>query len=432
MQKISSTYFIPREGDGFHELFKRVRIMPLYSFPHIKDFNVHISEHQNRYFAHIDFDAFFAQVEQRDNLRLRGKPVSVGSMGEGNKGIVMTASYEARAMGVETGMTVVEAKKFCPELISLPCYGPKYEAIMQNLLDSLKSFVPEECIEKYSIDECFIDMSPVAKNFKDAERIGRVIKKLIRDDENLTISMGISYNKTFAKLATKLQKPDGLTVITKINKQKIYSMPANKLWGIGRRIEKRLNVLGIKTIGELAASTDRMMKKEFGINGWIFRRLALGEDTSGIIKKLKPEKSLNHFHSLSESIFEPHDVRKEIRRMGEYICRKLREKNLVAGCMHFSIRFDDLTYTSAMVKLTDYTNDDRKIFDAAIQIFAGLRKPSKDLQGRQFGIGVFDLHTDTLGVNLNLFRNEVRLPFRVLDNIKSKFGEGIIRIGLES
>lgn len=432
MQRISSSYFIPREGDEFHDLFKRVRIMPLYSFPHIKDFNIHICEHKNRYFAHIDFDAFFAQVEQRDNIRLRGKTVSVGSMGEGNRGIVMTASYEARAMGVDTGMSVLEAKKFCPELISLPCYGPKYEAIMQNLLVTLQSFVPEECIEKYSIDECFVDLSPVASDFAEAEKIGNQIKKHIKDHENLTISMGISYNKSFAKLATKLHKPDGLTVITQENKERIYSMPANKLWGIGKRIEKRLNVLGIKTIGELASSTDKMMKKEFGINGWIFRRMARGEDTSGIIKKVKPEKSLNHNHTLSESVYEDHEVKKEIRRMGEYICRKLREKKLVAGGMHLSIRFDDLTYTSDAVKLTEHTNDDRKIFNTAIQIYAGLRKPSKNLRGRQFGIGVFDLHNDTRETNLNLFKNEIILPFNALDKIKSKYGEEIIRVGLEN
>ncbi len=138
--------------------------MPLYSFPHIKDMNIHITSHQKRFFAHIDFDAFFAQVEQRDNVKLKGMPVSVGGM-EGRKGIVMTASYEARARGVDTGMSVVAARQICPELISLPCYGPKYESIMMNLVELLKDYVPEECIEQYSIDECFIDLSSVAKNF---------------------------------------------------------------------------------------------------------------------------------------------------------------------------------------------------------------------------------------------------------------------------
>ncbi len=431
MQNISSTFFIPREGNDFSSLFKRVRIMPLYSFPHIKDMNMRIRSHSRRFFAHIDFDAFFAQVEQRDNIRLRGRPVSVGGM-EGRKGIVMTASYEARARGVDTGMSVVEAKKFCPELISLPCYGPKYESIMMNLIKLLGEFVPEDSIEQYSIDECFVDLSQVAKNFYSATKTGNEIKRKILELENLTVSMGISYNKTFAKLATKLKKPNGLSVIAQENADKIFAMPANKLWGIGRRIELRLCTLGIKTIGELAKSNERLLKKEFGINGVIFRKLARGEDTSEIIRKEKPEKSLNHNHTLSQPIYKQEDIRKEIRRMGEYICRKLRSKNLVAGCMHLSIRFEDLTYSSAVVKLPQFTNDDREIFNFAAGIYGNLRKPRETLMARQFGIGVYDLHTDTHENNLSLFERKIFLPYSALDKIKTKYGEKIIRVGIEN
>ncbi|MEP7147221.1 MAG: DNA polymerase IV [bacterium] len=431
MQLISSSYFIPREGNEFSKLFKRVRIMPLYSFPHIKDMNVHLTSHQKRFFAHIDFDAFYAQVEQRDNVKLRGKPVSVGGM-EGGKGIVMTASYEARARGIDTGMSVLAAKQICPELISLPCYGPKYESIMMNLLNLLKDYVPEECIEQYSIDECFIDLSAVAGNFYEAHKTGSVIKRKIRELENLTVSMGISYNKSFAKLATKLQKPDGMSVVTRENEDKIHSMPASKLWGVGRRIERRLAVLGINTIGELADSSGRLMKKEFGINGIIFRRLARGEDTSEIIRKEKKEKSLNHYHTLSEPVYKPDDVKKEIRRIGEYLCRKLRSKNLTAGFMHLSVRFEDLTYSSYITKLTNHTNDDREVFNSALGIYKKLRKPGPSLHARQFGMGVYDLHCDTHESNLNLFENKIFLPYNALDKIKSKYGEGIIRVGIES
>lgn len=403
--------------------------MPLYSFPHIKDMNFKIVSHQKRFFVHIDFDAFFAQVEQRDNLKLRGKPVSVGGM-EGKKGIVMTASYEARARGVDTGMSVVEAKKICPELISLPCYGPKYEAIMLNLLESLKDFVPEDCIEQYSIDECFADLSGVAKNFYEATKIANAIKRKVRDLENLTASIGLSYNKTFAKLATKLQKPDGLSVVTQENKDKIYSMPANKLWGIGRRIEVRMCTLGIKTIGELAAANERLLKKEFGVNGVIFRKLARGEDTSEIVLKEKKEKSLNHYHTLSEPIYKPEDVIKEIRRIGEYLCRKLRSKDLTAGYMHLSVRFENLTYASHIVKLPFFTNDDREIFNSALKIYDKFRKPCEEMKARQFGMGVYDLHLDTRECNLNLFEKKIFLPYYALDKLKSKYGESIIRVGI--
>ncbi|MBK9330919.1 MAG: DNA polymerase IV [Ignavibacteria bacterium] len=429
MQTISSTFFIPREGTDFDDLYRRVRIMPLYSFPHTKDLNWRVREHTNRFFVHIDFDAFYAQVEQRDNVKLRGKPVSVGGTA-GGKGIVMTASYEARAYGVDTGMSVLEAKKICPHLISLPCYGPKYESIVLNLMNALKEFVPEDCIEQYSIDECFADLTPVAKDFFEATKIAGAIKRRIRELENLTASMGISYNKTYAKLATKLQKPDGFSVITQENKGKIFSMPAGKLWGVGRRNELRLLMLGIRTIRDLAGSSERMLRQEFGVNGLVFRKLARGEDTSEIFRKERKEKSLNHYHTLSEPIYKSADVRTEIRRIGEYICRKLRSKNLVAGFMHLSVRFENLRYASDLVKLTSYTNDDREIFNTALSVYRRLHKPTKEMKGRQFGMGVYDLHTDLKEKNLNLFESEPELPYRALDRLKSKYGEGVIRVGI--
>jgi len=380
----------------------------------------------------MDFDAFYAQVEQRDNPKLRGKPVSVGGMG-GGKGIVMTASYEARAFGVDTGMSVLQAKQFCPNLISLPCYGPKYEAITLNLLNALKEFVPEECIEQYSVDECFADLTHIAKNFYQASKIASEIKKRILEIENLTASMGISYNKTFAKLATKLQKPDGLSVVTQENrKDKIYSMSASKLWGIGRRNSLRMAALGVNTIGDLSESSQALMRKEFGINGIIFRKLARGEDTSEIIRKTKKEKSLNHYHTMSEPVYRHEDVKKEIRRIGEYITRKLRAKELVAGYMHLSVRFENLKYDSDIVRLTSYTNDDREIFDTAMKVYKTLFKPTVQLKARQFGMGVYDLHNDLKETNLNLFENTVLLPYTALDKIKSKYGEGMIRVGIET
>lgn len=431
MQTISSEYFIPREGGSFDDLFKRVRIMPLYSFPHVKDMNCHISEHRNRFFAHMDFDAFYAQVEQRDNPKLRGKPVSVGGMGN-SKGIVMTASYEARALGVDTGMSVVEARRICPSLISLPCYGPKYEAITLNLLNALREFVPEDCIEQYSVDECFADLTPVARNFYEAGCIASEIKRRIREIENLTVSMGISYNKSFAKLATKLKKPDGLSVVTQENREeKIYGMPASKLWGVGRRIELRLAAMGIITIGDLARSSPVSMRRQFGINGIILRKLARGEDTSEITRKVKKEKSLNHYHTMSEPIYKPEDTKKEIRRICEYICRKLRSKDLVAGYMHLSVRFENLKYDSALVRLTHHTNDDREIFNAAMKVYEGLSRPTKKLKARQFGMGVYDLHTDLREVNLSLFGNQHSIPYGALDKIKSRYGESMIRVGIE-
>src|SRR4030095_9886242 len=261
MDKISSSYFIARGTDRTSSLFKPVRLMPLYSFPHHAEQNHKVARNTNRYFIHLDLDAFFAQVEQRDNPNLRGKPVSVGGNG-GMKGICMTASYEARAKGVEIGMSVVEARKLCPDLISVPCYGTKYEAILQNILNHVNKYVPDEFIEQYSIDECFLEITHVVKDWLSATKLAFKIKKMIRDLEHLTASIGLSYNKSYSKIATKFDKPDGLSVVTEQNKDMIYRLPVSKIWGIGTRIERRMNLMGIFTVEELANSNFHAVHKE--------------------------------------------------------------------------------------------------------------------------------------------------------------------------
>ena len=429
MDKQSSFFFISREGDAYSETFKRVRMMPLYSFPHYKDLNPFQSNKKERYFLHLDFDAFYAQVEQRDNPKLRGKPVAVGSS-PGGKGIVMTASYEARALGIDTGISMYEAKKICPSLIDLPCYGAKYESILQNIQKELRSYVPEEFIEQYSIDECFIELTHVAKDWDEVRHLAHCIKFRILEIENLTVSVGCSWNKTYAKIATKLRKPDGLTVITPADKDRIYALPVKKMWGIGTRTERRLSLFGIKTIGDLAESDEYILKREFGINGVVFRKLARGEDTSGIFHKQQAEKCLSHQHSLSEAIYRSEDLQNELRRIAEYICRKLRDKELLAGSMFLTLRYENLKYAGDEIRLRTYTNDDREIYEYALELLRRFPKPRKSLRGRAFGIAVFNLLPDRRRGNLELFEQKTPVPYYTLDKLKYKYGEGIIRVGL--
>ena len=431
MDKISSSYFIARGTDKASSLFKRVRMMPLYSFPHHADQNHKIEKNHNRFFIHLDLDCFFAQVEQRDNPKLKGKPVSVGGNG-GNKGICMTASYEARRKGVEIGMSVVEAKKLCPDLISVPCYGTKYEAILQNILHHLNKLVPEEFLEQYSIDECFLEITPVVKNYFQATKLAQQIKQMVRRIENLTISIGLSYNKSYSKMATKFDKPDGLAVVREENRDMIYQLPVTKIWGIGSRMERRMNLLGIFNIGELANSNFHAVHKEFGINGVILRKIARGEDTAGIhIKKERLEKSLNHHHTLSTAIFKQAEIDNEIKRMVEYVCRKMRSKNFIATQLGFSIRYDDLGSLGDSVAMKPPTNDERDILFFCKAIYRTFPPPSEKRKARMFGITVFDLH-QTGGYNLDLFKKFQNLPYKEIDFLKDKWGERIIRVGLDN
>lgn len=432
MDKISSSFFIPRSEQGYDAMYKRIRLMPLYSFPHYRDLNPHLGQCKPKIFLHIDFDAFYAQVEQRDNPNLRGKPVSVGST-TGMKGIVMTASYEARAFGIDTGMSLWEAKKICPKLISLPCYGPKYEVIIQNLMRGLRTFVPPEFTEQYSVDEYFVDVSDFVKNFKEAKEFAQRIKDKILEMEDLTCSVGVSYNKSYAKMATKFKKPDGLTVITPDDREKeIYPLPVRRLWGVGARIGRRMSLMNIFTIGDLANTSEGVLRKEFGVNGIVFRRLARGEDSSEIFRRSTHEKSLNHHHTLTNNIYSIDEVKNEVRRVAEYLCRKMRNKKLVAGYLYFVLRYGNLRYASGDMHLPPHTNDDRIVYESALEILKNFPQPNENLPARMFGMTVFDLHEDTNSCNLELFTRRTHIPFYHLDKLKQKFGEGVIRIGLNA
>ena len=430
-KKLSSSYFISRGESKTSSVYKRVRRMSLYGFPHHKDLGHKLIQNGRKLFIHMDFDAFFAQVEQRDNPKLKGKPVSVGGHG-GNKGIVMTSSYEARAKGVKTGMSVVEAREFCPELISVPCYGPKYEAIVQHILQELTSLVPEDCIEQYSIDECFLDIAPVVDNYWDAAKLAYKIKKLVMDLENLTVSIGLSYNKSYSKLASKFKKPDGLTIVKEENREDIYKLPAGKIWGVGRRIERRLALMGIFTIGQLANADFHAIHKEFGINGVMLKKIAGGEDTSGIsTMPQRIEKSFNHNHTLSEPIFKESEIHSEIRRMTEYVCRRMRSKDLITDHAALTIRFDDLGFVGDKVRLHHPTNDELDIFNAALYIYNHLPTPDERRKLRMCGITVFDLYKVD-GYNLDMFNGNYRIPYKQIDHLKEKYGERIVRVGLNA
>lgn len=427
----SSAFFNPVDKDKPFSIFKRVRMMPLYRFPCLKEYNLGIKEHTNRFFLHLDLDAFYAQVEQRDNLNYRGKPVGVVSLPDTiTKGIVMTASYEARKLGVDTAMTTYQAKTICPELILVPCYGQKYEAILFNILSFAKKYVPDEAIEQYSIDECFVDFTSVCRDFKTAEKLARDFKEFIRNQENLTCSMGLSFNKTYAKMATKLRKPDGFTTIRQYDRGVFFPMSVDKIWGIGNRIRPRLNYLGVWTIQELANCPDNILRKEFGINGIAYKRMARGEETAEIFRKESHEKSLMHQHSLTYPICNKFECEEEIGRRVEYIGRKLRSKNLVAKRMWLIERFTDLTFDVEEYKLNQHTNKDRKLYEYALELYKKMKKPTEELKVQMYGVMVSELQDDLQNENYELFHQQKELPYKAIDFIKMKYGENMLRVGI--
>lgn len=433
MADLSSSYFIPRENDLVHQLYKRVRMMPLYSFPCLKYFNLGIKEHTNRFFIHFDLDCFYCQVETRDNPKYKGKPVGVISVSDSKyKGIVMTTNYEARERGIEIAMSVLEARMKCPEMILINCYGQKYEAILNKIKQMVYQFVPPECMEQYSIDECFVDLSPVCKTWKQALDVSITIKQEIWNLENLTTSLGLSFNKTYAKMATKLQKPNGLTLIRHEDREKIlYNLDCDKIWGIGSRIKKRLNSFNIFTIGDLANASEFTMRREFGINGLVYRKMARGEDTSEIFHKEMRghERMLMTAHSRDNATAYEPEIIAEVRRSIEYLCRKLRDKKLISKGLMIFLRYDNMTYDVEQSNLAFHTNDERVLTQWALILYRKILK-NPTCAVRQVGSCVYDLQTDLERKNINLFDSSPDIPFTAIDKIKDRFGENIIRLGI--
>lgn len=213
---------------------------------------------------HIDMDAFFASVEQRDDLSLRGKPVAV--IGANARTVVVTSSYQARAMGVKTGMNRFQAKNVCPQVIFVEAHHEKYTAICEQIVKILYRFSPD--VEVYSIDESFLDITGVGHLFGTPLETGRKIKDAILKELNLTCSIGIGPNKLIAKLASKQNKPDGLLWIGKDRVSAVLKdLPVEELCGIGNSTKEALNRMGIYTCSELAAQAEPALRRKFGVLG---------------------------------------------------------------------------------------------------------------------------------------------------------------------
>ena len=228
-----------------------------------------------RKIIHIDMDAFFASVEQRDNPELRGKPIAVGF--DGPRGVVSTASYEARRFGVHSAMPIATAKRMCDSLIIVPCRHSHYKEVSQKIHEIFLRYT--DLIEPISIDEAFLDVTTNKKGIEMAVDIAREIKSAIREELNLTASAGVSYNKFLAKIASDYRKPDGLFVIHPERALDfIASLPVEDFWGVGPKTLETMHKIGVFNGGQLRACTLRFLTDVFGKAGAVFYNFARGID----------------------------------------------------------------------------------------------------------------------------------------------------------
>ena len=259
-----------------------------------------------RTILHVDLDAFFAAVEQRDRPELRGKPVIVGGVPPG-RGVVSAASYEARAFGVHSAMSVTEAFRRCPHGVFLPVDGRRYQQASRDVMAILRRFTP--LVEPISIDEAFLDVTGSRPLFGEGAAIAASIKAAVRDDVGLTASVGVATTKLVAKIASDLRKPDGLVVVAPGDEAAFLApLPIWRLWGVGEKTATALAEYGVRTIGDLAALSPDLLVRRFGKHGGSLASRAMGMDDDPVHEG-DPAKSVGHETTFDVDTLGPRDHR---------------------------------------------------------------------------------------------------------------------------
>ena len=380
-----------------------------------------------RHIIHVDMDEFFAAVEKLDNPAFRGKCLLVGGSPQG-RGVVSTASYEARVFGCHSAMPMATAIRLCPHAIVLPVRGERYRQVSEQVFEVFESFTP--LVEPLSIDEAFLDVTGSERLFGESQEIARQIKGRIRDDIGLTASVGVAPNKFLAKLASDLRKPDGLVVITEENVHDVLDpLPVGKLWGAGPAAVKEFERLGVRTIGQLRRLDEATLRRAFGSMGEHFRRLAAGLDE----REVTPDgqaKSIGQEQTFAEDVGEIDELRRVLLAQTEQVARRLRRHGLAARTVTLKIRYGDFTTLTRSATMDEPTAVTDALWRSAEGLLAAWAK--KDFRPLRL-LGMTASNITRGGRQLALFgtpetEKQSKLD-RVLDNIADRFGDDAIGRG---
>jgi len=311
----------------------------------------------NRKILHVDMDEFFAAVEKLDNPNLCGKPLLVAGDPQ-KRGVVSTASYEARKFGCHSAMPTSQALRLCPHAICLPIRTKRYREVSDEIFAIFERFTP--LIEPLSIDEAFLDVSGCERLLGPAEKIARNLRSTIRNELNLTASVGIAPNKFLAKIASDMDKPDGLTVITEQNiHEKLDPLPISRLWGMGPVAVKRFERFGIQTIYQLRTRGVEELRQWFGDTGEHFWNLSNGIDDRVVVPDSQA-KSIGQEQTFAEDINDLDELRRVLNEQCEQVARRVRHAKLVVRTITIKLRSGDFTTRTRSKTLgqpTDMTNE---------------------------------------------------------------------------
>jgi DNA polymerase-4 len=381
-----------------------------------------------RLIFHIDMDAFFASVEERDNPSLRGKPLIICGDPE-SRSVVSTASYEARKYGIESGMPVGKAKRLCPHAVYLEGSPGKYIHCSIQILQIYKRFTP--IVEPFSIDEAFLDMTGTKWKWSSVEEAAGRIKSTISSEFDMTASVGVAENKLIAKMASSMDKPDGLTVIEPGKfADHFHDLPLNKMWGVGEKTTQALHKIGLRTIGDVADCPRKTLVNLFGVAGEHLYLKANGIDNSKVIPYFEgiEVKSVGHEYTLPCDTDDRDYLERTLLRLSDQVARRLRKKSLQARLICIKIRYSNFRTHTKQTKLEGYTDDPDTIFEISKSLLSqfDLRRAKIRLIGVSAGNLVHTKESYQPGLFYNSGFGERADLTRVLDDLRNRYGENVI------
>ena len=377
---------------------------------------------------HIDMDAFYASVEERDDPSLVGKPVIVGGSAEG-RGVVAAANYEARKFGVHSAMAAARAKRLCPHAVFIRSRIDYYASVSRQIRDIFEQFTP--LFEPLSLDEAFLDATGSESIFGPSAEIGRQIKQRIRAELRLVASVGVAPNKFVAKIASDLKKPDGFCIVEPGEVQSFLDpLPVGRIWGVGKVTSQVFERLAIRTIGQLRQMPSETLNDLFGSLGEHYWELAQGIDKRPVVPD-RDAKSISNETTFADDIADPEVLRAWLLDLVDQVGRRLRAHGLRGRTIELKVRFADFQTISRSLTLAEPTNITHELAEAGIELLT-TRLPLRHLPVRLLGFGVQKLD-DTGTLQQQLFDQPDRQRHqeldRVTDQITAKFGKLAIRRG---
>lgn len=375
---------------------------------------------------HIDMDAFFAAIEQRDNPDLQNKPIIVA--GNSSRSVVSTASYEARKFGIHSAMPVFQAKQRCPQVIIVPGNRHKYLAESKKIMDIISGFSP--LVEQVSIDEAYVDIRGCEKLFGPPGKMAEKIKATIFKEVFLTCSIGIAPVKFLAKIASDMDKPSGITLISRDKMNRfIKSLPIAKVPGVGKQAMKLMEILQIQTLGDIHQYDPGLLNKKFGKMGTRLYELSHGKDQSRVECNYI-RKSISSETTLTQNISDFETARQILLALSQRVGRDLRKEKKVCRNISIKIKFSDFTQITRSRKIESWSCSSTVIFNEALSLYTKVALKKKI---RLLGVGVSSFQNKNAPIQMDLLcppmektKKQWESVDRAVDSIMEKFGSDMV------